>query len=164
MHKTSVQEAEQRRFRRALGRFASGVVVITTTHGGTVHGMTANAFCSVSLDPLLVLVAVHNHSTMHRLLAQSGRYGVSVLARSQEALARHFAGRSQEGLQVPFVWHEGCPLIAGALAQLTCSVVNAPAAGDHTLYLGLVESLSSSDEGAPLLFYMGEYRALEGPL
>lgn len=157
----SMQDNASLTFRKALGHFASGVTVITTVHEGIVHGMTANAFCSVSLEPPLVLVSVDNRSHMHRLLAQSKRYGASVLSKDQEALSQHFAGRSQEGLPVPFSWHEGYPLIEGSIAQLTCRVVNAHPAGDHTLYVGQVEWFEYSDERAPLLFYGGRYHTLE---
>lgn len=102
MYMRSIQESNPRLFRQVLGHFATGVTVITTVHEGCVHGMTANAFCSVSLEPPLVLVSVDNRSHMYRLLRQSGRYSVSVLARGQEMLSRHFAGRPQEGLQLPF--------------------------------------------------------------
>jgi len=94
---------DPRQFRNALGRFASGVTVITTEHEGRTHGMTANAFVSVSLDPPLVLVSVDNRAQMHQLLALAPRYGVSVLAEDQEMLSNHFAGRATEGLQIPFV-------------------------------------------------------------
>jgi len=148
-------------FRKTMGHFASGVTIITTVYEGIVRGMTANAFCSVSLEPPLVLVSVNNHSHMHTCLAQSGFYGISILARDQELLSRHFAGRPQERLDVPFVWYEGCPLIEGSVAQLTCKVVGAQLAGDHTLYIGQVESLRCSDKRAPLLFYGGKYQSLD---
>ncbi len=83
-------------FRETLGHFVSGVTILTTVSGSKVYGMTANAFCSVSLAPALVLASVNNRSRMHRLLAHSGLYGVSILARNQELLSRHFSGRSQE--------------------------------------------------------------------
>ena len=134
---------------------------MTTVYRGAVYGMTATAFCSVSLEPPLVLASVNNHSRMHTVLAQSGLYGVSILARNQEWLSRHFSGRSQEQVQTPFVWHEGYPLIEGAVGWLTCQVVKAHLAGDHTLYIGQVESLGCSDACAPLVFYAGEYQSLE---
>src|SRR5271154_2720810 len=89
---------DTRQFRNALGRFASGVTVITAHHEDHMHGMTANAFVSVSLDPPLVLVSLDNRSNMHRILPTAGRYGVSVLAQNQEALSSHFAGQREPGL------------------------------------------------------------------
>jgi flavin reductase (DIM6/NTAB) family NADH-FMN oxidoreductase RutF len=147
-------------FRRTLGRFASGITVITTRHEGDVHGMTANAFVSVSLDPPLVLVSVDNRARMNEVLPKSGRYGVSILSDRQEDMSQHFAGRPKEGVEVPFIEREGIPLIDGALAHLVCEVVDEHPAGDHTLYIGRVEYLDYHD-GAPLLFYTGTYRNLE---
>lgn len=143
-----------------LGRFASGVTVITTVHEGSIYGMTANAFVSVSLDPPLVLVSVGNRSTMHGVLPHSGRYGVSILGDKQKDLSKHFAGRPKEGLEIPFVWRHEVPLLDGALAHLVCQVVDEHPAGDHTLYIGHVEYLAYGG-GAPLLFYTGSYRNLE---
>lgn len=154
---TRIQEGDSCLFRQALGRFATGVTVVTTVEEGRVHGMTANAFCSVSLEPPLVLISVEMHRQMHRLLARSGRYGVSILSEDQEEIAQHFAGRSQEGLAVPFVWHEGYPLIDGAIAYVTCKIIDAHPVGDHTLYIGQVEYLGSTEERAPLLYYGGRY-------
>ena len=151
---------DPREFRRTLGRFATGVTVITTVSGETVHGMTANAFMSVSLDPPLVAVAVDHRARLHRLLEETGRYGVSILAEDQELLARHFGGRPQVSVAPRFEWQGGLPLIAGAVAHLVCRVVQAVPAGDHTLFIGQVEHLDCR-EGAPLLFYGGNYRCLE---
>ncbi|MBX6762996.1 MAG: flavin reductase family protein [Rubrobacteraceae bacterium] len=151
---------DPREFRRALGRFASGITVITTVHEGHVHGMTANAFVSVSLDPPLVLISVDNRTYMNQLLPKSGRYGISILSDEQEDISQHFAGRPKEGLEIPFVERHGIPLLEGALAHLVCEVVDIHPAGDHTLYIGRVEYLDYSN-GAPLLFYTGAYRCLE---
>jgi len=92
-----------RDLRNALGRFATGVTVVTAIENGKAHGMTANAFVSVSLDPPLVLVSLDNRSHMHRILPTVGRYGVSVLAEDQKALSDHFAGRINQVTQVRFV-------------------------------------------------------------
>ncbi len=108
---------DPRAFRRVVGGFASGVVIVTTALDGAPHGMTANAFVSVSLQPPLVLVSIDNHSRMHRLLGQAETYGVSVLSRDQAVLSQHFAGRPQEGLSVVFEWRDNVPLIPGAVAQ-----------------------------------------------
>ncbi|WP_448592683.1 flavin reductase family protein [Thermoflexus hugenholtzii] len=93
---------DPRGFRRTLSRFATEVTVITTVYGEIVHGMTASAFMSVSPDPPLVAVAVDHRARMHRLLQESGRYGVSILAEDQELLARHFSGRPQVNMEIRF--------------------------------------------------------------
>lgn len=153
-------QVNPREFRKVLGRFASGVTVITTVHEGSTYGMTANAFVSVSLDPPLVLISVDNRSKMHKILPCSKCYGVSILSDKQEDLSKHFAGRRKESTEVPFVSRYDMPLLDGAMAHLVCRVVDEHPAGDHTLYIGQVEYLAYED-GAPLLFYTGTYRNLE---
>ena len=147
-------------FRRTLGRFASGITVITTVLDGQTYGMTANAFVSVSLDPPLVLVSIDERAKMNGILPQSKRYGVSILSDQQEYFSQHFAGRPKHGVDVPFFERGGVPLLDGALAHLVCEVVDVHPAGDHTLYIGRVEYLDYHD-GAPLLFFTGAYRNLE---
>lgn len=149
-----------RRFRDTLGRFATGVTVVTAAHGDRYHGMTANAFLSVSLDPPLVAISVARSARMHAFLAEARRYGVSVLAEDQEPVARHFAGRQDEAFEVPLRRREGLPLIGGGVAWLTASVVAAHEAGDHTLFVGEVDWLDHAD-GTPLLFFEGRLFGLE---
>lgn len=148
------------RFRQALGHFASGVTVITTESADGVHGMTANAFASISLDPPLVLVAIDNRAQMHALLPQTRRFGVSILAEDQQAVSRHFAGRPLEGQEIVFVKQHDIRLIAGAVAHIVCSLHESYPAGDHTLYIGRVEYLTHQSGARPLMFYGGEYRAV----
>jgi len=150
--------------RRALGRFVSGVTVVTTAtpgeDGGDVHGMTANAFTSVSLDPPLVLVSIATKATMDARIAANGRYGVSILRREQEPVSLHFAGGKPCPDEVRFVERGGVPLLDGALVHLACSVYDSHPAGDHTLHVGHVEELWSC-HGDPLVFFTGDFRALE---
>ncbi len=148
-----------REFRNALGRFASGITVVTTVIEGTVRGMTANAFVSVSLEPPLVLVSVANKAHMHGYLQQSGRYGVSVLTVAQEEYSQHFAGIGAPDLQPRFVEVDGIPLLAESLAHLIVTVTDAHLAGDHTLYIGQVEYVKWWD-GQPLLYFQGRYEKL----
>ena len=150
---------DSRAFRNALGLFATGVTVMTALEDGRPHGMTVNAFVSVSLAPPLVLVAVDHRSNMHKILQVVDRYGVSVLAESQEQVSNYFAGKPQKGVDVPFVTRDGVPLVDGALAQFVARVVDAHVAGDHTLYIGEVERFEARG-GRPLLFYAGQYRSL----
>ncbi len=151
---------DPREFRNCLGRFATGVTVITTEVDGQVHGMTANGFMSVSLDPPLVLISVGNQAHLNNLLPQSGRYGISILGENHEYFSRHFAGRPVEGLAIPFVRKKDMPVLEGAAACLVARVVDIHPAGDHTLYIGQVEYLEAC-EARPLLFFAGKYRALD---
>jgi flavin reductase (DIM6/NTAB) family NADH-FMN oxidoreductase RutF len=135
--------------------------VVTARYEEKTHGMTANAFVSVSLDPPLVLVSLDNRSYMHRILPGAGRYGVSVLAEDQEVLSNHFAGRIVEGLHIRFHTRDGVPLLEGAVAYFVVQVLDAHPAGDHTLYIGRVEHFEARDD-KPLLFYAGKYQQLRG--
>ncbi|WP_298820210.1 flavin reductase family protein [uncultured Chloroflexus sp.] len=147
---------DSRLFRTTMGCFATGVTVITTAYNGDIHGMTANGFMSVSLDPPLVLVSIGHRSRMHTLLAPGRSYGVSKLSEEQELLSRHFSGKPVAGLEPKFIWQAGTPLIADALAHVVARIIDAHPAGDHTLFIGLVEYLAYRD-GRPLLFYRGQY-------
>jgi flavin reductase (DIM6/NTAB) family NADH-FMN oxidoreductase RutF len=156
--RSAAAEAAARELRNVMGRFATGVTVVTTTHRDTIHGMTANAFLSVSLRPPLVLVSL-GRCRMSEMLPRTGRYGVSVLASDQEQFAAHFAGQRVSDVDPSFVWHKDLPLLDGALAHVGCRVVDVHAAGDHVLWIGEVEHLFHR-EGEPLLFYTGRFGTL----
>jgi flavin reductase (DIM6/NTAB) family NADH-FMN oxidoreductase RutF len=151
-------------FRRTLGMFATGVTVLTTRVGEQVHGMTANAFMSVSLRPPLVLISIDRRAKMGALLHEGTRFGVSVLEARQTGLSDRFAGRVGDDLpEATFeVVHE-TPLVEGALAHLVARVVRSYWGGDHSLFLGQVEFARYGD-GRPLLFHGGRYeRLIEDP-
>ena len=151
-------------FRRTLGMFATGVTVLTTRVGEQVHGMTANAFMSVSLRPPLVLVSIDRRARMGALMHEGTRFGVSVLEARQTGLSDRFAGRVADDLpEATFeVVHE-TPLVEGALAHLVARVVRSYWGGDHSLFLGQVE-FARYGEGRPLLFHGGRYeRLIEDP-
>ncbi len=147
-------------FRRTLGMFATGVTVLTTRKGESVHGMTANAFMSVSLQPPLVLVSIDRRARMCDLLHEGTRFGVNVLEASQAALSDHFAGRAVDGSDEPlFELVHDTPLVEGALAHLVARIVRSYWGGDHSLFLGRVEYARYGD-GEPLLFHGGRYERL----
>jgi len=151
-------------FRRTLGMFATGVTVLTTRVGEQVHGMTANAFMSVSLRPPLVLISIDRRAKMGGMLHEGTRFGVSVLEARQTGLSDRFAGRVADDLpEATFeVVHE-TPLVEGALAHLVARVVRSYWGGDHSLFLGQVE-FARYGEGRPLLFHGGRYeRLIEDP-
>ncbi|HXR14128.1 MAG TPA: flavin reductase family protein [Solirubrobacteraceae bacterium] len=153
--RAAAAEQAARDLRHVMGRFATGVTVVTTLDRETIHGMTANAFLSVSLRPPLVLVSL-GRCKMNEMLPRTGRYGISVLSHAQEHLAQHFAGQRASPEDPRFAWRAGLPLIEGALAHIVCHVVDAHTAGDHILWIGEVQELSHED-GEPLLFYTGRF-------
>jgi flavin reductase (DIM6/NTAB) family NADH-FMN oxidoreductase RutF len=150
--------------RRTLGMFATGVTVITTRQGGQVHGMTANAFMSVSLEPPLVLVSVDRRTKMCTLLHEGRTYGVSVLCATQSQLSDRFAGRIDDGAPDPrFEVIHDTPLVEGALAHFVANVTRSYWGGDHSLFLGRVEYARYSEGEKPLLFHGGRYERLGQP-
>lgn len=147
-------------FRSVMGRFATGVTIVTTRTGEVIHGMTANAFMSVSLEPPLVLVSVGQRARLHAYLQEASHYGVSILAAHQQRLSDHFAGRTQEAFDPEFVEILGVPLIRGALAHIVAEIAARYPVGDHTLFVGQVLHLAHQPL-APLVYHGGQYCALE---
>jgi flavin reductase (DIM6/NTAB) family NADH-FMN oxidoreductase RutF len=158
-----MSEVTPDQFRAALGRFATGVTVITvpTTDGG-VHGMTASAFCSVSLRPPLVLVCVDHLAETYLHLRERCCFGVSVLKQEQEALSEFFADPERNpdaAYRLGIIYKKmesGMPVLADALAQIDCTVVEAYPAGDHSIFVGQVNEIAVQD-GNPLLYFRGRY-------
>jgi len=152
---------DPREFRRTMGLFATGVTVITTRADNEVHGMTANAVTSVSLDPLLVLVCIDNHARMRALITTAGRFAINILSERQQHLSGHFAGRKAPDLEVAFAEVAGVPTLSGSLASLVCTVDRLIEAGDHIVVFGRVDALTTdgSDE-RPLIYYAGRYREI----
>lgn len=147
---------DPRLFRVTVGQFATGVIVITTEYQGEIHGMTANAFMSGSITPPLVIISVSKRARMHQWLTGSGNYSVSVLANDQEPLSRHFSGTPVKQ-QVCFARHHGHPVLEGAIAWISTSVVHQYDCGDHTLFVGMVIALHHSEEQGALGFHRGQY-------
>jgi len=150
-------------FRAVLGRFASGVTVVTAQDGdGRDHGMTCSAFCSVSLVPPLVLACIDRSADMHGILRNASHFGVSILEEGQEALSRRFAelpaGRF-DGIGYTRA-ESGVILLDDAIAHLDCKIVSRHEAGDHMICIGQVEWAECRQE-RPLLYYRGGYAQLE---
>ncbi len=151
-------------FRKAMGCFATGVTIITVDLDGEVHGMTANAFASVSIDPLLVLVCVDHTTRTHAHLHAKKRFGINVLCEDQRAISEYYARpeRSETGAEAEAGarferTRHGTPVLHGALAYLECRLQSAELAGDHTIFIAEVEDVVVR-EGDPLLFFRGKYR------
>ncbi|MFS0785117.1 flavin reductase family protein [Shouchella sp. 1P09AA] len=147
---------DDRLFRTAMSKFATGVTVITTELAGEVHGMTANAFMSVSLDPKLILISIGNQAKMKGHIDQTGVFAVNVLSHEQEHLSKQFAGQIKDDRAATFSTFAGLPVISDALASVACDVYDTTVQGDHTLYIGKVRDIIVTD-GDPLMFYSGKY-------
>ncbi|MDL2401007.1 flavin reductase family protein [Rhizobium mayense] len=152
---------EPRVFRDACGAFATGVNVITTHCDGHDHGMTANAFMSISLDPPLIAISIAEKARMLGKIQKSGRFAVSVLASGMDAIAWHFAGKPNADLHDLFDTLDDLPVIRGAVATFSASVYDEIIAGDHTIFLGHVRTLIRNDNVEPVLFFKGKFGALE---
>jgi flavin reductase (DIM6/NTAB) family NADH-FMN oxidoreductase RutF len=147
--------------RQTLGMFATGVTVITTLASDQIHGMTDNAFMSVSLEPPLVLISVDRRTKMCVLLHQECHFGVSVLADDQRALSDRFAGRAEDGAPAPsFAIVHDTPIVEGAAAHFVARVDHSYWGGDHSLFLGRVEFARFTEGARPLLFHGGQYGQL----
>jgi flavin reductase (DIM6/NTAB) family NADH-FMN oxidoreductase RutF len=151
------------KFRSALGRWASGVTIVTAAAGDRIHGMTVSAFSSVSLDPPLVLVCADKTSNTLEVIEAGGCFAVHVLRTGQEGLSNRFASKKNEHRRFEGVeWRAGvtgAPLLPGVLAALDCRVVASHDAGDHVIYVGSVES-ADAEEGTPLVYYQAAYHEL----
>jgi len=148
-------------FRLALSHFASGVTVVTTAHDGQLYGMTVASFASLSLHPPLVLVCIERSVKTHDAIAAAGRYGVSILSSTQADISAKFASRSDDKFNgVELI--EGdldVPLIAGALTAIECRLYDRLPGGDHTIFIGEVMKIHTT-EGDPLLYFRSGYREM----
>ena len=152
-----------REFRNALGRFATGVCLITTTtEQGQALALTANSFSSVSLDPPLVLWSLQNNSHVYDIFARPRYYAINVLTREQENLSNGYARKGEHELDpahfTPGI--NGAPVIRDALVNFECELHATHEGGDHLIIVGRVHDMQSRPEGSPLLFFGGAYREL----
>ncbi|WP_138416352.1 flavin reductase family protein [Aquibacillus sediminis] len=151
---------DDRLFRDAMGKFSTGVTIVATEQNGTVHGMTANAFMSVSLDPKLVVISVKEGANTLKRIQQTQSYSVNILNEHQKDVADFFASKNKRTEELDYSYLDGLPVIPNAIAQISCEVVSEHVEGDHTLLVGSVTDIRTQD-GEPLIFAGGRYRNLE---
>ena len=163
------QSDTQLRFRRAISRFATGVTVITTNTEDGPAGMTASAFSSLSLEPLLLLVCISNHLPTHAALERTRRFAVNVLGEEDEWVARRFARPRRDkfaGLDVDEA--AGVPVLRRAIAHFVCDVQERLPGGDHSIFIGAVRECDCVDDRRPLVYFgsafcaMRDFDALHG--
>lgn len=158
------QNSDHELFREVFGRFATGVAVITSSGPAGAGGMTANAICSLSLDPLLALVCFENSARTLPIVREAGHFAINVLSAGQEHLAGVFASKLPESEKLEGVKHRidrGVPLIDGSLAWAICELRELIAGGDHTIGIGEVIAMGLGS-GDPLLWYSGRYHDFRG--
>lgn len=149
-------------FRQAMGRFATGITIVSAKNEETseVRGVTVNAFMSLSLDPLLVTISLRNEASMIDVLTKVDQFGISVLAEEQEDYSMIFANQKETDQPVRFDYLKETPVLPDALVQLVCEKESEVVAGDHTIYIAKVNHVETRD-GKPLIYYGGQYRALD---
>lgn len=152
-------------FRDVMGRFPTGVTIVTTRLGDELHGMTANAIAAVSLEPPLVLVCIDTAADSHDIVDGAGVFALNIVARDQEELSQQFAvkeGRASHALHdVPHHTRAtGAPIIDGSVAYLDCRIVERLPAGDHTIFIGEVVDAGRLNDAEPLVYLRGAYRTL----
>lgn len=163
-----MDDAERRRLRALMGRFATGVTVVAARHGPLLSGMTANAIATISIDPPLLLASIATRAETHTAIIGSHAFAVSVLAADQRALADCFAQPTTAVKLTGFCgadWHEaetGSPILEGALAYFDCRLVDRHVGGDHTMFVGEIVAAGYREDAEPLLWYASEYRHLAG--
>jgi len=154
-------------YRQAMGRFATGVTVVTTLDaGGAPVGVTVNSFSSVSLAPPLVLFCLDRQAWAFPALTEARHFAVNVLRASQQRLSEAFSNSHVN------VWDEvayergrrGCPILAGCLANIECRLDRLHDGGDHVILVGRVETIACAEAESPLVFYRGRYSRLDGPI
>jgi len=154
-------------FKAVMGRFTTGVTVVTTALGSQRAGITVNAFCSVSLDPPLVLVCIERTAHIHDLLIEAGVFAVNLLAERQDEVARCFANssdrRNQEFCSCKTQnLQTGAPVLRDALGFLDCVITDVFPGGDHSIIVGRIEALGAADR-KPLVYYRSQYTDLKPP-
>ena len=159
-------DVSQADFRKVLGRFATGVTVVTTCDGEHRLGITVNAFSSVSLDPPLILVCIEKTSYLHQVMLRNGSFAVNVLSEDQLDLCKCFAGHSaarRNFCDTPsHTAVTGAPILDHSLGWIDCRIVNVYPGGDHSIVVGHVEALGGG-EGRPLLYHRGKYPKIKEP-
>lgn len=157
---TSGVAIDSRTFRNAMGRFPTGVAIVTFRRDGEPSGITVNSFLSVSADPPLVLVCLRKLSSVIAHLAAGDCYGINFLSEAQQGISSYFAGKPAEGVMPDFLDYQGVPLIPGSLAHIVARIVDVHSAGDHFLYIAAIEYLWQGPEARPLIFYTGKYKQI----
>jgi flavin reductase (DIM6/NTAB) family NADH-FMN oxidoreductase RutF len=154
-------------FRKVMSRFATGVAIVTSRSGDQIHGMTCNAFCSISISPLSVLISLAKGTRTEKMVGAGRVFAVNILSESQTWLSDRFAGRHPNREEDRFEGVEwttvttGAPILKGSQAYLDCRLLNTFDCETHTLFLGSVVAIQADESQRPLLFFQSKYMGLD---
>lgn len=151
---------DTRLFRKAMGKFATGITVVLTNDQNDINGITVNAFMSLSLDPMLIAISLDQNASIYPSLQHTNRFGISILEETQKDISMIFAKQkemSQEDVVV--LEMAGAPVIHGAVAQLACEKESEVRAGDHIIFIAKVVGIDVNDK-EPLVYFNGEYQTI----
>jgi flavin reductase (DIM6/NTAB) family NADH-FMN oxidoreductase RutF len=153
-------------FKNAASMFATGVTVVTTVDEGEMYGIAVSAFCSLSIDPMEIMVSIAKTSTLHEMIESAGFFGVSILRREQQPVSQYFSQSGRPTVQGSFpdiehvTYETGAPIIKDSASYYDCRLARALDGGDHTIYVGAVMAAGADRDATPLLYFKGGYRSL----
>jgi len=150
---------DERLFRDAMGKFATGITIVSINDNNEYRGMTVNAFMSISLNPKLIAVSIDENAGMYDKLKNTTKFGVSMLKEEQRDLSMIFARQKEKDRVIEFIVRDDVPVIKDALATLSCEVDQKVKAGDHLILIAKVTDITIQD-GSPILYYGGKYRTI----
>jgi len=150
---------DERLFRDAMGKFATGITIVSINDNNEYRGMTVNAFMSISLNPKLIAVSIDENAGMYDKLKNTTKFGVSMLKEEQKDLSMIFARQKEKDREIEFIVRDDVPVIKDALATLSCEVDQKVKAGDHLILIAKVTDITIQD-GSPILYYGGKYRSM----
>jgi|SRR5690625_666485 len=151
---------DDRLFRDAMGKFATGITIVTTNYENEVMGMTVNAFMSISLEPKLIAISIDESASMYDILQETKKFGVSILTKNQKDLSMIFAKQIEEDREVNFLQQDGIPVIEDSFVTLSCHVQDMIKAGDHMIFIAEVSEIVIN-EGEPLAYAESKYQSIK---
>jgi flavin reductase (DIM6/NTAB) family NADH-FMN oxidoreductase RutF len=153
-------------FKNAASMFATGVTIVTTVDDEEMYGIAVSAFCSLSIDPMEVLVSIAKSSTLHDMIERSGFFGVSILRREQQPVSEFFSQSGRPTVREGFpgiehvTYETGAPIMKDCASYYDCRLARALDGGDHTIYVGAVAAAGADRDAMPLLYFKGGYRSI----
>ena len=151
---------DKRIFRDTMGKFATGITIVSIDYHGEILGMTVNAFMSVSLEPRLIAISIDEKASMYNKLQETQKFGLSILAEDQKEISMIYAKQMKKDREISYSMLDDIPVISDSIATLSCHVKDTAKAGDHVIFIAEVTDLTVKEK-EPILFFGGEYRTIK---